>query len=271
MLFRSWITHSIETAQKKVEAHNFEIRKDLLKYDDVMNRQREAIYKQRREILEKDSVKEEVIQMIEDVIDNNINNYISKDYNLGALAHWFKSKFDAPVELKELESVDIQEIGGFLKQKAKNIYETKENEGGSDQMRAMEKLVSLSAIDSLWKEHLLVMDTLKEGIHLRGYAQVDPLVEYQKESYLAFSQMIDAIKEQVVELVFRARIFAPRQIKTVFSQTPKSFVHSGYSSLAAPADEAQNSSLTRVKVQKVGRNEPCPCGSGKKYKKCCGR
>ncbi len=226
-----WITHSIETAQKKVEAHNFDIRKDLLKFDDVMNKQRETIYKQRREMLEKESVKEEILQMIEDVIDRNIPVYVGEEYNLEGLIHWIKSEFDIDIDLKELESVEVENIGAFLKERMKDIYKAKEEEYGPQQMRMIEKIISLTVIDSRWKEHLLVMDELKEGISLRGYAQVDPLVEYQKESYIAFGEMVDSIKEHVIEMLFRTRISPAREVQTVFSKTPKNFVHSGYSSL----------------------------------------
>ena len=267
-----WITRSIETAQKRVEAHNFEIRKDLLKYDDVMNKQREAIYSQRREILDKESVKEEIYQMVDDVIDKHIPEYINQEYNLGELARWVKVKFDVDIALKEIENVRPDSLGAFLKKRLKERYEAREKEYGAGQLRAIEKIILLTTIDSRWKEHLLVMDTLKEGISLRGYAQVDPLVAYQKESYLAFEEMIESVKENVTEMVFKARISPAKEIQTVFSKTPKSFVHSEYSSLQADdnADKSQSQPAAR-KVKKVGRNDPCPCGSGKKYKKCCGR
>ena len=267
-----WITHSIEVAQKRVEAHNFEIRKDLLKYDDVMNKQREAIYRQRREILGKDSIKEEIYQMIDDVIDKNIPAYTSQEYNLGELARWVKVKFDIDIELKELENIGIENIGDFLKERVKEVYEEKEKEHGAKQLRAVEKIIFLMVMDSRWKEHLLVMDTLKEGISLRGYAQVDPLVAYQKDSYLAFEEMIDSVKENVTEMVFKAHISPEREIQTVFSKTPKNFVHSEYSSLQTEGKTGESQPQPVVKkVKKVGRNDPCPCGSGKKYKKCCGR
>ena len=268
-----WITHSIETAQKKVEAHNFDIRKELLKYDDVMNKQREVIYKQRREILDRESIKEEIYQMIDDVVDKHIPEYISQEYDLGGLARWVKLKFSVDIDLKEFEDVEIENIGSLIKDKLKEHYGLREKEYGSAQLRMVEKIIFLTTVDSHWKDHLLVMDTLKEGIGLRGYAQVDPLVAYQKESYLAFEEMIDSVKESVVETVFKAHILPAREVQTVFSKTPKNFVHSEFSSLQASGGKTgKNQSQPAVKkVKKVGRNDPCPCGSGKKYKKCCGR
>jgi len=266
------ITRSIEVAQKRVETYNFEIRKDLLKFDDVMNRQRETIYRQRREILENEDIREDILAMMDDVVDRNVSVYVIEEYNLEALKHWLKVKFDVDIDIKELEEIDVKEIGSFIKRKLRQIYEEKEASSDKEERRAIEKFIALSVIDTRWKEHLLVMDTLREGIYLRGHANVDPLVEYQKESFFAFSGMIDSIKEQITELVFRARISPQKEIKTVFSTTPKSFVHSEYSSLKSSKDEGKPASpVVNTEKKKVGRNDPCPCGSGKKYKKCCGR
>jgi len=266
------VTHSIEVAQKRVESYNFEIRKNLLEFDDVMNRQRETIYKQRREILEKEDIKNEILAMLDDVVDKKIDLYYVEEQNLDDFVHWLRLKYGIELDTREIERLSPQEINTFIKQKVREFYETKEQAAGSAQMRMMEKIIALSVIDSHWKEHLLVMDSLKEGISLRGYAHVDPLVEYQKETYLAFSQMIDSVKEVIGELVFRAKLAPSREITTVFSQTPKSFIHSEYSSLRKDR-ESQKKSLSSQNLQgkKVGRNDPCPCGSGKKYKKCCGR
>ena len=266
------ITRSIEVAQKRVETYNFEIRKDLLKFDDVMNRQRETIYRQRREILENEDIREDILAMMDDVVDRNVSVYVAEEYNLEALKHWLKVKFGVDIDIKELEEIDIKEFGSFIKRKLRQIYEEKEASSNKEERRAIEKFIALSVIDTRWKEHLLVMDTLREGIYLRGHANVDPLVEYQKESFFAFSGMIDSIKEQITELVFRARISPQKEIKTVFSTTPKNFVHSEYSSLKSSKDESKPTSpVVKTEKKKVGRNDPCPCGSGKKYKKCCGR
>ncbi|MCM8823426.1 MAG: preprotein translocase subunit SecA [Candidatus Omnitrophica bacterium] len=261
------VTRSIETAQKRVEAHNFEIRKNLLQFDDVMNRQRETIYKQRREILEKDNIKEEIYSMMEELIENNINIYYEGEPDLGGLVHWLKIKFAIEIDVKEITSTTIQQTSEFIIQKLKSAYEEREKIVGSPQMRIMEKMIALFVIDSRWKEHLLVIDSLKEGISLRGYAHVDPIVEYQKESYLAFSEMMDSIKEGIVELLFRTKLAPLTQTLRVFpSSEQTSKLHS---SPQNPLSTAKGKIDKRDK-DKVGRNDPCPCGSGKKYKKCCG-
>ena len=266
------VTHSIAVAQKKVEAHNFEIRKNLLQFDDVMNRQRETIYARRREVLEKQSIKDDIFDIIDEVVSRNVNTYCVEEYNLGAFIHWLKLTFDADVAMGEIENLKEKEIELPIKEKLKAIYIAKEKSFGEEHLRMMEKMVSLSVIDSKWKEHLLVIDSLKEGISLRGYAQVDPVVEYQKESYLAFSEMMNSIDESVIELVFKTKITPQQEIKSVFSETPQNLVHSQYSSLGTEAkNEEKKPVLSPGNTKKVGRNEPCPCGSGKKYKKCCGR
>ncbi len=265
------VTHSIETAQKKVEAHNFEIRKDLLKYDDVMNQQRETIYAQRRMFLSSDNIKDEIIGMLEEVIERNVSVYYEERQDLGELLHWLKIKFDVEFNIEELEGRSLEEVKSVVKEKLLAFYEQREQEIGPEHLRMMEKVIALSVIDSHWKEHLLVMDYLREGIYWRSYANVDPLVEYQKESYNAFVHMIESIQENVTELVFKARITIPREIKTVFTQTPKNFVHSEYSSFKKEEEPAKVKKVTPAGGKKVGRNDPCPCGSGKKYKKCCGR
>jgi len=266
------VNHSIAVAQKKVEGHNFEIRKDLLKFDDVINKQREVIYKQRREILERDDIKEEVVEMIADVLEKNIALFLDAEADTEGLTTWYNSTFNLHLAPQDIESLQRENISTLLQDKINEAYESKEREFGHGQMRQMERMVSLWTVDSRWKEHLLIMDSLKEGIHLRGYAHVDPLVAYQKEAYDAFGEMIDLIKENVVATIFKTKLTPQKEIATVFSETPKVFVHSEYSSLHQedqPAAKPQKQPLPTKK--KVGRNEPCPCGSGKKYKKCCGQ
>ena len=266
------ITHSIEVAQKRVEAHNFEIRKELLKFDDVMNKQREIIYSQRREILQKENIKEEILGMVDDVIEKNVPLYYSEEINLVGLLRWVKEKFELEVDRKEIENLSPEQVVYFLKEIVRKAYEKKEEQVGTENMRYMEKIVALGVVDSRWKEHLLILDSLKEGIHLRGYAQVDPLVAYQKESSIAFEEMISSIKEGIVDLIFKVKL-PPSQVVTVFSHTPKKFVHQEYSSLRREEVKEQRKKFVPRKLEgkKIGRNDPCPCGSGKKYKKCCGR
>jgi preprotein translocase subunit SecA len=173
-----------------------------------------------------------------------------------------------------LSGLSLEEVLGFIKKSVQDAYYKKQQAVGTDKMSSMERSVALWILDSRWKEHLLIMDSLKEGIHLRGYGQSDPLVEYQKETYTAFNETIASIKEDIVDLVFKAKISIPEETVSVFEESPKNYVHSEYSSLQKeeekPATQPQPST-PQVSAPKVGRNDPCPCGSGKKYKKCCGK
>ncbi|MDD5583579.1 MAG: preprotein translocase subunit SecA [Candidatus Omnitrophica bacterium] len=267
------INSSLEIAQKRVEAHNFEIRKQLLEYDNVMNKQREVIYGQRQDILANPSIKEEILEMIDEVIARNVPVYFQEEKNTLGLLHWVKLKFDLEIAPASVNDAGAEEAVEIVKQKVADAYEAREQTVGAAVMREMEKAVALSIVDSRWKEHLLIMDSLKEGIHLRGYAHSEPLVEYQKESYNAFNEMIASIKEGIVDLIFKAKMALPEETITVFSETPKNFIHSQYSPLEKKEDAKSPNTPPPAsqQVEKVGRNEPCPCGSGKKYKKCCGQ
>lgn len=267
------INHSLAMAQKRVEGHNFEIRKQLLQYDNVMNKQREVIYRQRKEILESADIKEEIFSMIDEIVEKNAPLYFQEEKDLLGLIHWVKSKFGIEISTSDLNTLNLDEIIEFVKKNLKSAYQKKELEVGSENIRQIEKMVSLWVVDSRWKEHLLVMDHLREGIHLRAHAHVDPLVEYQKESYFAFQEMISGIKEGIVEMVFKAKAKPVEEEVGVFIESPKSFIHSQYTPLLKEEKPGESSTPvpSKPKVKKVGRNEPCPCGSGKKYKKCCGR
>jgi len=272
------INHSLSVAQKRVEAHNFEIRKQLLQYDNIMNKQREVIYRQRREILESENIREEIISMIDETIEKNVPLYFQEDRDLSGLTHWVKSKFGLNLPISDFDELSLEESIGLIKDNLKTVYQIKESEAGLENMRHMERMFSLWTVDSRWKEHLLIMDHLREGIHLRAHAHVDPLVEYQKESYLAFQEMISSIKENIVDLIFRARVraaglpplLADRE-SGVFGESPKNLIHSQYSPLNKEKEKRPVSAPPKPKTPKVGRNDPCPCASGKKYKKCCGK
>ena len=267
------INHSLAVAQKRVEQHNFEIRKQLLQFDNIMNKQREVIYRQRREILEGENLKEEIFSMLDEVVERNIPLYFQEKRDILGLVHWVKSKFDIELPLAEFDNLSLEEIIPFVTRSLKASYQSKESVAGPQSTRQMEKMISLWVVDSRWKEQLLIMDHLREGIHLRAHAHIDPLVEYQKESYNAFQEMISGIRENIVETVFKAKPKPPEEEVSVFVESPKDFVHSQYTPLKRPADEKKRDtdSPPQEKAKKVGRNEPCPCGSGKKYKKCCGR
>jgi len=264
------INHSLSVAQKRVEAHNFEIRKQLLQYDNIMNKQREVIYRQRKETLESLDISEEILSMLEEVIEKDVPIYFQDQRDVLGFSHWLKSKFDLEMATSDLGNFELEEAIDFAKQKAKEVYRNKEVLAGVEQMRQMEKMIALWIVDSRWKEHLLTMDHLREGIHLRAHAHVDPLVEYQKETYLAFQEMIASIKDGIIDLIFKTKVKETKKEAGVFDSSPKSFTHSEYSPLNKEKEQ-QKVVTAESKTSKVGRNQPCPCGSGKKYKKCCGK
>ena len=265
------INHSLAIAQKKVEAHNFEIRKQLLQYDNVMNKQREVIYSQRKEILENKDMKEEILSMVDEFLERSIPNYFQEESNFVGLSHWIKSKFDLEIPIDELSGLLPDQVVDFVSKKLRSVYQEKEEKAGPRNMRQMEKAVSLWIVDSRWKEHLLTVDHLREGIHLRAHAHVDPLVEYQKESYFAFQEMVIAIKEGIAELAFRAKIKPAEEEVGIFTESAKNFIHSQYTPLDKSREKSPPAPKAPITTKKVGRNEPCLCGSGKKYKKCCGK
>ncbi len=268
-----YTTRAIESAQRKVEGHHFDIRKHLLEYDDVMNRQREVIYSQRRFILGGDGLKETVAEMIEDVVDDMINRFTDErsqyeEWDIKGLteALWaqFGLRFDFD-SLPEKEQTRAN-ISDLILARANEIYEKKEQDLTPQVMRELEKFIMLQAVDTQWKDHLLSMDHLKDGIGLRGYGQRDPLKEYQKEGYELFLDMSARIKEETVRNLFLVRI-AEQSVEELAPQKDQEMYFSH-------GDEGGGNGKPppmRRKTEKVGRNAPCPCGSGKKYKKCCGK
>ena len=287
------ITRSIETAQKRVETHNFEIRKQLLQYDNVMNRQREVIYDERRLILKSADLREHIFEMIEELTDSLLELYTNEnihpqEWNLVGLKNHIRSKFF--LEIEDLKSGPSREqIRQQLLSKIHAAYQKKEASFGAENLQNLSKIVLLQIIDAKWKDHLYNMDHLREGIGLRGYAGHDPLVEYQREGYEMFTRMTDGIKDEALEFIFRAQPIKEEKVSSVFAQIPQEFLHPQSTrirdlpkeeqkrpmDLKAPqAPQAPSAEAPRPftrEGRKVGRNEPCPCGSGKKYKKCCGK
>ncbi len=264
------VNRSIEMAQKKVEGHNFEIRKQLLQYDNIMNKQREVVYQQRQEVMRKEDIREEILGMADDLINEQVSLYYpAADWD--SMVRWAQLKFHVQIASSEIEGRNPDEIIRMFRERLYARYESHEKELTPENMRYMEKMILLWTLDARWKENLLLMDSLKEGIYLRGYAHVDPLVEYQKESYLLFNQMMAQVKESTLETILRTKMTPHKEITTVFDNIPKVYVHSRYSSLDRKPQEQKKPSPQTQSDQKVGRNAPCPCGSGKKYKKCCGR
>ncbi|MCL6473021.1 MAG: preprotein translocase subunit SecA [Firmicutes bacterium] len=263
------ISKSIETAQKQVEAQNFSIRKHVLEYDDVMNKQREVVYKERHRVLTGENLRERVLDMIDDVMSSAVQVFTShssypEEWDWDGLLSYINQLF--PLEWGK-ESVDIatitqEELTGRLIESAKTKYEERERELGEDLMRSLERLVILEVIDNKWREHLYEMDYLKEGIGLRAIGQRDPLIEYKSEAFDMFQTMIESIKEDVLRYMFHVQVVQEEPV-AVRSKKEKVLVTSGGSG-GEPREPKRNEN-------KIGRNDPCPCGSGKKYKKCCGK
>jgi len=274
------ISKAIERAQARVEVIHFEARKHLLEYDDVMNRQREVIYHQRRIVLERDDLKEVIYDMIDDVLDEIIYTYIdpksyAEDWDLKGLKSAFIRHFGLQFDLEPERLSDIQQnelkddIHKIIMERYMALEENVNRDFAEQKthldMRKLEKVVMLSTIDRLWKDHLYAMDHLKQGIGMRGYGQKDPLVEYKREGFDMFQEMIRRIKEQTVSHLFM--IHSVREEEEKERLRRKKVTEQLEAVKAAGAKPMQQSK----KGKKVGRNEPCPCGSGKKYKKCCGR
>ena len=266
-----WVSKSIERAQKNVEAHNFSIRKQLLEYDDVMNKQREVIYEQRRMVLESENLEDAVSDMIDDIVEGIYNTYegeedleTQKKEIEDAIYRQFRTdRDDSGINFEGLEKEEqIQKVSGFLKEiYGKKREERREKIG--ERADNIERMVMLQVIDNLWKDNLLAMDHLKEGIGLRGYGQRDPLVEYKREGYEMFQNMIERIKEETVDHLFKIELVSDQEIYESSQRRLKDI-----SMNRGEGEEKKKPS--KRESGKVGRNDPCPCGSGKKYKKCCG-
>ena len=265
----SFISKAIENAQSKVEGHNFEIRKHLLEYDDVMNQQREVIYRQRRKALMEKDLKTVVMEMIEgktyDIVEEFfVEKTPVQKWDLKGLEKRIKQVFNFNPDLERAvnESNSPEQLSEKLFEHVKELYSQRKASIGIDITREIERHIILQTVDNRWKEHLLSMDHLKEGIGLRGYAQQDPLRIYKKEGFDMFHGLMERIKEEVVEILFKIQISTPSQVDNMKKREQESltFSHSDGSSIKQPVKRSS------IKVQ---RNDPCPCGSGKKYKKCC--
>ena len=255
------ISRAIESAQKKVEARNFSIRKNVLEYDDVINQQREVMYGERRKVLFGEDLKETVASMVDDVIEQAVERFAgelkySDEWDLpGFLSYIEQSIIPQPdFKQEDLRGMRKTEVVAFLAEKTQALYEQREKEMGSEVMRELEKAILLRIIDEKWMDHIDAMDQLRNGISLRAYGQKDPLIEYKFEAFEAFQMMIESMKEDVVRYIFRVKVVQqPEERKTFENQ----------------GEEAEKKPVRVGK--KIGRNDLCPCGSGKKYKKCCGR
>ncbi len=279
------VTKAIQRAQKRVEMQNFAIRKHLIEYDDVMNQQREAIYDRRLAALEGENLKDEIFGLIDEVVTKKLEQHIDpkgypENWNLDGLCEDIRQSFLLEIKFKKEDIPDLKydELKNRLIKGIGDLYEYKENAIGSDLMRKLERFAILQVIDQKWKEHLYDMDQLKEGIGLRAYGQRDPLIEYKKESFQMFSELLDKIDEEVLSLIFKLQVPEKEVAKRKGAAQRTREVHQDTTGMGMrlmerqPSDEAKPGKRMPVKVgKKVGRNDPCPCGSGKKYKKCCGR
>jgi preprotein translocase subunit SecA len=257
------VSNAIEKAQKRVEGHNFDIRKHLLEYDDVMNKQREVIYAQRRQILSGQTLEEDLLEMAAELVEEIVSEYtaskLPEEWDLKAMGDAFYRQFGFRVSLENLDG-DLQDV---LIDQVQRRFQAKSAEIGPEVFQQLQQMVMLQIVDNHWKEHLLSMDHLLDGIGLRGYAQVDPLREYQREGYDMFMDLIHRIEADSVGTLFHLQVQPhhepPPEARP--KAAPMVFSH-GEGGGAQPKQRQQ---------KKVGRNDPCPCGSGKKYKKCCGK
>jgi len=265
------ISRQIENAQAKVEGHNFDIRKHLLEYDDVMNQQREVIYAQRREILKGGDLKSEIEAIIGDKADEIAEGFASPgvpppEWDLKGLNDTVFKRFNFKLDLSgdALENMTPEGLGQYIADSAMEVYGAKEAEIGAEDFRHLERIVMLQTVDSLWKDHLLNMDHLKEGIGLRGYAQQHPLIVYKKEGFEMFQNTIERMKEETVEILFRIQVARPDEVDSARQPREQPMFFSG-------GESPPGKKPVKRAGEKIGRNAPCPCGSGKKYKKCCGK
>ena len=286
-----WMTKAVEKAQKRVEEHNFEIRKNLIKYDEVMNQQREVIYSYRRSVLKGYNLRNEILEMIQEtiqnVVDENIpENSYPEDWNLEKICYWFNHGLNLSLTVEDLDSDHLNKelLLNSLTEYVLKAYAHKEQQLGEDTLRNIERRSLLEVVDDEWRDHLHEMDLLKEGVHLRAYANKDPLIEYKKESFDLFEALIARIQETVTKKVFTTYIISQAQLDSMLNNASMShedisaFLNAQASQTMTPPPqfshpappEGEKQRPTRV-APKVGRNDPCPCGSGKKYKKCCGQ
>ena len=296
------VSRQIEKAQRKVEAHNFDIRKNLLEYDDVNNEQRKVIYAQRDALLEAESIKENIIRMREDVVDALVNRYVPvnavyEQWDVARLEKAFATDFDFPLEIsayvQSQDAIDADQLRLYLQAKVAEHFAQREQIIGEQTLLSLEKHVMLTVLDQAWKEHLAQMDYLRQGIHLRGYAQKQPKQEYKLEAFELFSQMLEHVNYQVISTLSRMKVQSQEEIAALEAQERDQLnarlqyfqsMHpqvedeqaslqnrSTFSASSATQEQDGGAQVLPFTSQKIGRNDPCPCGSGKKYKHCHGR
>jgi preprotein translocase subunit SecA len=272
-----WISRAIENAQKKVEAHNFDIRKHLLEYDNVMNKQREVVYQRRKELLGGVALKDDVLEICDELVEGIVAAHVDAEadpaeWDWKALDDAFFRQFKFRPGFQVRDGQDHppvespEQLVEMAIERVHQLYDQREREFTEPVMRHIEKIVSLQTLDALWKDHLLAMDHLKEGIGLRGYAQKNPLVEYQKEGFAMFEQLMGVMQQDIVEKVFSVQVRREEDVEQIQQARPQRVVMSH-----GAGAEPQAAAPIKRETEKVGRNDPCPCGSGKKYKRCHGK
>jgi preprotein translocase subunit SecA len=292
-----WVTKAIENAQRKVEGHNFDIRKQLLEYDDVANDQRKVVYEQRSELMATEDISDTIDAIRSDVVNEMMDAYIppqsmEEQWDIPGLEKALEADFGITMPiakwLEEDHNLHEETLRNKVEQTMVDAYKEKEAQAGTEVIRHFEKAVMLKVLDDQWKDHLSSMDHLRQGIHLRGYAQKNPKQEYKRESFELFTQMLDRVKHEVINVVSRVQVRAEEDVEAVEEQrrrqAPMNFQHDEASAVAAaggpaatpPQGQAAAAGMAEKKPfvregKKVGRNEPCPCGSGKKYKQCHGK
>jgi preprotein translocase subunit SecA len=287
-----WVTRAIENAQRKVEGHNFDIRKQLLEFDDVANDQRKVVYEQRNELMAAEDISEMVTSIRRSVVASVVSQYIPPDsideqWDIAGLQEALASEFALPLEiaawLEEEEELHEETLRERITEAMEAAYKEKEALVGVEVMRHFEKAAMLQVLDSQWKEHLAMMDHLRQGIHLRGYAQKNPKQEFKREAFDLFQQMLERIKYDVIALLSKVQVRTESDVEAVEQQRRASraveYQHASANAMESEAKEAATASAGGAEAKtpyvrdgrKVGRNEPCPCGSGKKYKQCHGK
>jgi len=283
-----WMSKAVENAQKRVEGYNFGIRKQLIKYDEVMNQQREVIYRYRRNVLKGYDLQNEIKEMLEEAIAGLVERVTDADkyyenWNLGEIVSFLKNEYNIVAEKDHIRALTAENVLANTIEIVEKAYKMREEMLGEKQMREIERRSLLTVVDSLWRDHLYEMDLLREGIGFRAYAQKDPLIEYKKESFVLFQTLIAKINELVTKKVFTTYLLTREQYETMMKLQEMDMHHAqsnAYQQAAAKppqatatnAPQAQQEKIKpRRVIAKVGRNEPCPCGSGKKYKNCCGK
>ena len=282
------VTRSIESAQRKVEARNFDIRKQLLEYDDVANDQRKVIYQQRNDILEAESLQAQIANLREGTMSDVVRTFVpaesvEEQWDLAALEKVLREEWQLEVDLRaQVEASDAisdEDIVARVTQAANESFDAKLERVGLEQFTPFMRMILLQSIDSHWREHLAALDYLRQGIHLRGYAQKNPKQEYKREAFELFSQMLDVVKMEVTRVLMTVRIQTQEEVAQAAEAIEARAEHISNVTYTHPnedgsvAQETDPATLASAgeAVRKVGRNDPCPCGSGKKYKQCHGK